>query len=96
MSAIISGTEARQLIDDHGAVLIDVRNPPEFAQGSAPGATNIPVDSIANMANTHDADKHYVLFCMSGARSQMAQMILKSIGFENVSNVGSANNFVNS
>jgi len=96
MSAIISGTEARKLIESHNAVLIDVRNPPEFASGSAPGATNIPVNAITHMATQHDTDKHLIVFCLSGARSSMAHMILKSMGYENVSNVGTLQNFVNS
>jgi len=96
MNSIISGTHARKLIEDHDAILIDVRNPPEFAAGSAPGAKNIPVDAIAHMANAHETDKHMIVFCLSGARSSMAQMILKSMGFENVSNVGTLQNFVNS
>ncbi|MDH5259615.1 MAG: rhodanese-like domain-containing protein [Gammaproteobacteria bacterium] len=96
MSSIISGTEARKLIEDHNAVLIDVRNPPEFASGTAPGATNIPVNSIPHIAGQHDPEQHLIVFCLSGARSSMAHMILKSMGFENVSNVGTLQNFVNS
>ena len=96
MSDIISGTKARELIEKHNALLIDVRNPPEFASGSAPGAENVPVDAIAHLAKAHNPDTHIILFCMTGARSSMAQMILNSLGFENVSNVGSAKNFVNS
>lgn len=96
MSEIISGTQARQLMEDNSAVLIDVRNPPEFASGSAPGATNIPVNAITQIASSHDSDKHLIVFCLSGARSSMAQMILNSMGFKNVSNVGTLQNFVNS
>lgn len=96
MSGIISGTQARQLMEDSNAILIDVRNPPEYASGSAPGAMNIPVNAITQMASQHDTDKHLIVFCLSGARSSMAHMILQSMGFENVSNVGTLQNFVNS
>lgn len=96
MNQIISGAQARQLMEDNNAVLIDVRNPPEFASGSAPGATNIPVNAMTNMPQSHDTDKHLIVFCLSGARSSMAQMILNSMGYENVSNVGTLQNFVNS
>jgi len=96
MSAIISGTEARALIEEKNAILVDVRNPPEFAAGSVPGATNMPVNAIAEMAKCHDEDKHFIVFCLSGARSNMAKMILNSIGYNNVSNVGTMQNFVNS
>ncbi len=96
MNDIISGTEARELMEKHDAVLIDVRNPPEYAAGSVPGAKNIPVNAIPEVAHEHDKDKHMIVFCLSGARSSMAKMILNSLGFQNVSNVGSVQNFVNS
>jgi len=95
MSAVISGTEAKQLIEKHDAILIDVRNPPEFARGSAPGATNVPVNTMTQMGKTHDTKKHLIVFCVSGARSSMAHMILQSMGFENVSNAGTLNNVLN-
>ncbi len=96
MNTVISGTHARQLIDQNNAVLIDVRNPPEFASGSAPGATNIPVNAIPQMAAGYEKDAHLIVFCLSGARSSMAKMILDNMGFQNVSNVVSAKNFANS
>jgi len=96
MNSIISGTKARELMESKGAILIDVRNPPEFANGSAPGAINVPVNTISHMGQEYETDKHIILFCVSGARSSMAHMILQSKGFANVNNVGTLQNFVNS
>jgi len=96
MNSFISGTEARKLIEETGAVLIDVRNPGEYANGSAPGALNIPVNMIPHKAHELDADKHVILFCVSGARSAQAHMILQSMGFSNVKNAGGLQSFLNS
>ena len=91
----ISGRQARDLIAG-GAQLIDVRNPHEYATGAAPGAKNIPVQMIPHMAHELDAGKPVVVYCLSGGRSAQAQMILQSMGFGDVHNVGSLQNFMNS
>ncbi len=96
MSNFISGTEARQLINSHKAFLIDVRNPPEFANGSAPGAVNIPVNMIPHKAQELDVNKTIIVFCLSGGRSSQAQMILQSMGFSNVKNAGGLQDYMNS
>lgn len=92
MPVFISGSEARQLVES-GAQLVDVRNPAEFANGAAPGAKNIPVHMIPHMAHELQTDKPIVVYCLSGGRSSQAQMILNSMGFNQVHNVGSLQNF---
>jgi len=96
MSEYITGTEARNLIETQGALLIDVRNPPEYADGSAPGAVNIPVSLIPHKANEMDPHRPLILFCRSGGRSSQAQMILQSMGFDDVKNAGGLNDFLSS
>lgn len=96
MNNFISGTEARELIESQGALLIDVRNPPEYAGGSALGAVNIPVNMIPHKANEFDADKPVIVFCMTGGRSSQAQMILQSMGFAKVKNAGGLNDYLKS
>jgi phage shock protein E len=90
----ISGTQARQLVEQ-GAQLVDVRSAAEYQTGSAPGAINVPVHVIPVAANEHlDNDKPVVVYCMSGARSAQAAMILQSLGFADVHNVGTLTNFI--
>lgn len=96
MNGFISGTEARKMIKENGAILIDVRNPGEFANGSAPGAINIPVSMIPHKARELDAEKQFILFCVSGARSAQAHMILQSMGFNHVRNAGGLQHYMNS
>ncbi|MEI8095071.1 MAG: rhodanese-like domain-containing protein [Spirochaetales bacterium] len=72
-----------------GATLIDVRSPDEFADGSYPGAKNIPVNTLPNrMAEVGAKDKAVVVFCASGGRSAVAMQMLKASGFADVTNAG--------
>lgn len=71
-----------------GAVVVDVRSPAEFRQGSRPGSINIPLTDLPARSKELDREKTIVLCCASGARSGMAVGILKANGFERVVNAG--------
>jgi phage shock protein E len=75
------------LIND-GAVVVDVRSPAEFRQGSRPGSINIPLDEISSRSSELDKTKTVILCCASGARSGRALGILKGVGFNHVVNAG--------
>ena len=78
---------ARQLVAE-GAQLVDVRSPMEFAQGALPGSINLPVQNIQAARGQLDTAKPVILYCRSGARSSQAQMMLRSMGFAEVHNLG--------
>lgn len=72
---------------DPNAVLIDVRNPDEYAQGTVPGAVNMPLpklrgEAIASLAK----DKKYYVFCQVGLRGYMAtrQFVLAGLDVTNI------------
>ncbi|MCA0429912.1 MAG: rhodanese-like domain-containing protein [Bacteroidetes bacterium] len=90
-----SNNEELKNIIKNGALLIDVRTPSEFADGSVKGAINIPVDSIEKQTNKIKNKNNIVVFCRSGARSAMAKSILEKNGFKNVVNGGTKNNVNN-
>lgn len=81
---------------DDACVLIDVREPAEFQNGTIPGAVNMPRGVLEFMIHTHPglqceshpvkekADSYIVLFCQSGGRSALAAASLQSMGFTNV------------
>ncbi|MCS6967591.1 MAG: rhodanese-like domain-containing protein [Cytophagales bacterium] len=77
---------------EEGAFLVDVRTPAEFAEGSAKGAVNIPLDQIEKQLNAFKGKKHIVVFCRSGNRSSKAKAILEQHGFTNVINGGTWQN----
>ena len=71
------------------AVLLDVREPDEYAQGHLPGSTNLPLSVIANrLEELPDKEAPVFVYCQSGRRSGKAERILKEAGFTNVTNVG--------
>ncbi len=72
--------------------LVDVREPAEFASGSAKGAVNIPLGSIQSRINELKGKENIVVFCRSGNRSAMAADILEKNGIKNVTNGGTWQN----
>jgi NADPH-dependent 2,4-dienoyl-CoA reductase/sulfur reductase-like enzyme/rhodanese-related sulfurtransferase len=69
------------------AMLIDVRSPQEFNNGTMPGAINIPVDEIRAKINDWPKEKPIYIFCQIGLRGYLAQRILLQHGFTNVKNI---------
>jgi rhodanese-related sulfurtransferase len=50
-------------------LIVDVRDPLEFAAGSFKNAINIPADTLSKKVGTLPANKPIVFFCSTGARS---------------------------
>ena len=71
-----------------GAFLVDVREPGEFAGGTAKGAVNIPLGRLAAEINRFKGKENIVVFCRSGNRSGQAKLILEQKGIKNVINGG--------
>ena len=82
--------DAKRLIKEKGAQLVDVRTPEEFAMSKLPGAVNIPLQDIDRVGESMlDKDIPVIVFCRSGQRSHMAMQILLSQDFDEVHNLGS-------
>ena len=77
-----------ELVKTQGTFLVDVRTPAEFAEGSAPGAVNIPLDQLPQRLDELKDKTHIVVFCRSGARSGSAKALLNQKGYQNVTNGG--------
>lgn len=77
----IDGEKARALVEA-GAFLLDVRTPEEFAEGHVEGATNIPVDALAERLADVPKDHDVVVYCRSGGRSARAASLLREAGYE--------------
>lgn len=82
--------EARRLLRG-GARVIDVRSAAEFAQGHLAGVVNIPLGEISESLPREVPDRSAVLLlhCLSGTRSGIARMRLRSMGYGAVHNLGS-------
>jgi rhodanese-related sulfurtransferase len=93
----ITPDEARRMISDRNALVIDVRDAPEVqASGKIKGALNISRGMLEFRA---DADTQYhnpelrkdrpiILYCASGGRSSLSGKVLKDMGYQEVYNLG--------
>jgi rhodanese-related sulfurtransferase len=81
----LSPTDAVRLINQDKAVLIDVREPAEFAAGHAAGARNVPLNTLdsAKGLPTNKAIP-LVVVCATGARSSRATAQLRKAGYSSV------------
>ncbi len=79
-----------------GHVLVDVREPGEYAQGHLPGAVNLPRGVLEFQVHAHPATacvaseslaqpaRTLVLYCLTGGRSALAADSLGRLGFSDV------------
>jgi NADPH-dependent 2,4-dienoyl-CoA reductase/sulfur reductase-like enzyme/rhodanese-related sulfurtransferase len=65
-----------------GGFLLDVRNPPELAVESIPGALNIPLPELRARLGELPRDREILVTCRSGQRAYYATRILLQNGFK--------------
>jgi sulfur-carrier protein adenylyltransferase/sulfurtransferase len=75
---------AAALKGDDPPLLIDVREPEEWAIAHLPGAHLIPKAEIAERVDEITRAREVVLYCRSGARSAQAARLLLDLGFNQV------------
>lgn len=81
---IVGDVDKLQEAIDSGAVVIDVREESEFAEGAIAGAINIPLRTLVANLDQIPQDKPVVTYCASGYRSALANGILHTLGYDNV------------
>jgi rhodanese-related sulfurtransferase len=86
MAATISVADAAVLRDD-GAVIIDVREPDEWAAGHIPGAILIPLGELPSRIGDVPPNRPIVVVCRSGNRSAQGRDILIGAGFPAVTSL---------
>jgi rhodanese-related sulfurtransferase len=72
-------------------LIVDVRDPDEFAEGRIPGAVNVSrgllefrIWSHVGFPDKLDLNRKMVVYCRSGARCALAAKSLRDLGFTNV------------
>lgn len=85
----ISLKEARQIINNTNAILIDVRSIQEYKEYHIDGAICIPHFEIQNKIEKEVQNKNtlIIVYCQSGIRSKAAMKTLEAMGYDNVYNV---------
>ena len=68
-------------------VLLDVREPQEFATGHVPGALNLPQADLATRLSEVPRDHPIYVICQGGFRSLRAAQFLNQMGFRDVVSV---------
>lgn len=85
----INFEQAKQIIDNEKALILDVRTEEEFVTGHIIDAINIPVDELQyRIGELEDKNEKILVYCKSGARSVIACEILEAYGFTNIYNIG--------
>lgn len=81
---------ARQVLNQPGTVVLDVRTPLEFMTGHLPQARNLSVGAsdFTQQVTALDTSRTYVLYCGSGQRSGAAALKMQSQGFRHLINGG--------
>lgn len=68
-------------------VVVDVREPWEYAQGHIPGAVLIPLGQLSARLGELDPAKPVAMVCASGSRSQSAAALMGQKGFNKIYNL---------
>jgi len=81
----ITKTEAlKSIVKRDNPLLIDVRQPSEYASGHIPNAINISLQTLTANLDEIPKDRPVVLYCTSGYRTGMGVMTLQTLGYTNV------------
>jgi len=85
-SIIVSGAEARALLESDGSViLLDVRSQDEFDDHHIEGSILIPYTELeSRLSELPDKNAIIIVFCRAGRRSAIAAEILVTNGYTNV------------
>jgi hydroxyacylglutathione hydrolase len=76
----------------HQAMIVDVREPAEYAAARIPGAVSIPQADLATRLNEIPRDRELLLVCAGGTRSIRAAQFLHAVGYERVTNLDGGTN----
>lgn len=74
-------------IQANDGVLLDVREPMEWARGTLPGSTTISLSFLPGSFGELDQDRPVLVVCRAGNRSMLAAQFLQRNGFKNAANL---------
>jgi sulfur-carrier protein adenylyltransferase/sulfurtransferase len=82
----IGAAQARELVEEDEAAVVDVRERDEWEEGHLPRAVHIPRGHLESRIEgaVPDKSRPVLLYCASGNRSAFAAKTLEELGYENV------------
>ncbi len=87
----ISFEEAKRLMQEENALLLDVREEEEYRAGHASGAKLFPLSEITDenaALKLPDQKRPLLIYCRTGNRSRDAAQLLESYGYEQLFDLG--------
>jgi rhodanese-related sulfurtransferase len=69
---------------DEDTILLDVRDPEQYADRHIPGAISMPLATLDDRADELDPDSEIILVCANGQLSLQAARMLLDLGFNKV------------
>ena len=81
---VVSVQELKDVLDAGEALVVDVREPDEYAQGHVPGARLAPLHTVPGLVGELPTDEPVYLVCAVGARSAQAATFLARQGIDAV------------
>lgn len=83
----VTPSELVALMDARNPILLDVREPSEWAIAHLPGARLAPLGELARVIPELDRTSEIVVYCHHGTRSAWAAEQLRAAGFTRVRNL---------
>jgi phage shock protein E len=91
IAVVIDAADAVALLEERDDLtVIDVRTPPEFADGHLTGAALVDVQDpgFRDQLEPLDRDAAYLVYCRTGNRSAHAVTIMRDLGFTELYDAG--------
>ena len=84
----VSVAEAKEMIMEGDAAILDVRSNREFSNHHIEGAVNVDVETISFIEDVFpDKTRAILVYCQSGMRSKRASEMLIEMGYTNIYNL---------
>ncbi len=83
--------QAKNLIYNGNTFLVDVRSEAEYNGGHIEGAISVPLEKIDDIKLAKNLN--LIVYCRSGSRSKSAALKLLELGYVNVYDLGSMDNW---
>jgi rhodanese-related sulfurtransferase len=82
----VNAAEAKKLVEAGNIVVLDVREPEEYAGEIVPGAVNIPRGMIefSIPAKVKNKGQAIITYCLKGGRGALAAQTLQTMGYTKV------------
>lgn len=88
-------SEAVKEVADDDAVLFDVRRDDEWSYSHAKGARHVPITGLEQGEKPDiPQNKKIYTYCQAGGRAGRAVIMLKDMGYTDVTSIGGLNNWL--